>query len=85
MGMEDFEIKGRVETIQTTALLRSVRILRRIMQSWDLLSLKFQWKTLNKIWSDKLSEKQNNNNHNNNYEFLIPALSVFIQRSLRDI
>ena len=26
-GLEDLEISGRVETIQTTALLRSVRIL----------------------------------------------------------
>ena len=26
-GVEDLEIKGRVETIQTTALLRSARIL----------------------------------------------------------
>ena len=37
--------KGRVETIQTTALLKSARILRRVFQIWeDLLSLKFQWK-----------------------------------------
>ena len=27
-GLEDLEIMGRVETIQTTALLRSARILR---------------------------------------------------------
>ena len=27
-GLEDLEIRGRVETIQTTALLRSVRILK---------------------------------------------------------
>ena len=40
-GMEDLEIIGRVETIQTTALLRSDRILRRILETWgDLLSLK---------------------------------------------
>ena len=36
-----------VETIQTTALLRTARILRRIMETWgDLLSLKLQWKTI---------------------------------------
>ena len=29
-GLEDLEIRGRVETIQTTALLRSARILRRV-------------------------------------------------------
>ena len=35
-----------VETIQTTALLRSARILRRVLETWgDLLSLELQWKT----------------------------------------
>ncbi len=31
--LEDLKIKGRVETIQTTALLRSVRILRRVQET----------------------------------------------------
>ena len=40
-GLEDLEITGRVETIETTALLRSARILRRILKTWEvLLSLK---------------------------------------------
>ena len=30
-GLEDLEIKGRVESIQTTAFLRSARILRRVL------------------------------------------------------
>ena len=45
---EDMEIRGRVATIQTTTLLRSARILRRILETWgDLLSLKLtlMWKT----------------------------------------
>ena len=49
-GLEDLEIKGRVETIQTTALLRSARILRRFLETWgDLLKdhqLTLMWKTL---------------------------------------
>ena len=46
-GLEDLEVGGRVETIQTTALLRTARILRRVLETWgDLLSLKFQWKTI---------------------------------------
>ena len=46
-GLEDLEIGGRVETIQTTALLRTIRILRRIMETWgDLLSLRLQYKTI---------------------------------------
>ena len=32
-GLEDLEIKGRVETIKTTLLLRSVRILRRVLET----------------------------------------------------
>ena len=32
-GQEDLEIKGRVETIHTTALLRSARILRRVLET----------------------------------------------------
>ena len=32
-GLEDLEIRGRQETIQTTALLRSVRILRRVLET----------------------------------------------------
>ena len=32
-GLEDLEVGGRVETIKTTALLRTARILR---QSWRL-------------------------------------------------
>ena len=32
-GLEDLEIKGRVKTIQTTALLRSARILKRVMET----------------------------------------------------
>ena len=46
-GLEDLEVGGRAETIQTTALLRSARILRRVRETWgDLLSLKLQWKTI---------------------------------------
>ena len=46
-GLEDLEVGRRVETIQTTALLRTARILRRVLETWgDLLSLKLQWKTI---------------------------------------
>ena len=45
--LEDLEVGGRGETIQTTALLRTARILRRVQESWgDLLPLKRQWKTI---------------------------------------
>ena len=46
-GLEDLEVGGRLETIQTTALLRMARILRRVLETWgDLLSLRLQWKTI---------------------------------------
>ena len=46
-GLDDLEVGGRVETIQTTALLRTARILRRVLETWgDLLSLKLQCKTI---------------------------------------
>ena len=46
-GLEDLEVGGRVETIQTTALLRTARTLRRVLETWgDLLSLRLQWKTI---------------------------------------
>ena len=46
-GLEDLEVGGRVETIQMTVLLRTARILRRVIESWgDLLSLKLQWKPI---------------------------------------
>ena len=46
-GLKDLEVGGRVETIQMTGLLRTARILRRVLETWgDLLSLKLQWETI---------------------------------------
>ena len=37
-GLEDLEVCGRVETIQMTALLKTAKILRQILETWgDLL------------------------------------------------
>ena len=45
--LEDLEVGGRVETIKTTTLLRTARILRIVLETWeDLLSLKLLWKTI---------------------------------------
>ena len=46
--LEDLEVGGRVETIQTIALLRTARILRKV------LSLTLQWKTISERWCEKL-------------------------------
>ena len=54
-GLKDLEVGDRVETIQTTALLRTVRILRRVLETWgDLLALNLQWKTISLRWCEKL-------------------------------
>ena len=46
-GLEDLEVGGSEEIIQTTALLRTARILRRVLETWgDLLSLRLQLKTI---------------------------------------
>ena len=46
-GLENLEVGRRVETIQTTALSRTARILKRVLGTWwDLLSLKLQGKTI---------------------------------------
>ena len=43
-GEEVLEIRERVATIQTIALLRSAR---KVLETWgDLLSLKIQWETI---------------------------------------
>ena len=53
-GLEDLEISGRVETIQTT-LLRTATTLRSVLDTWgDLLSLKLQCKTISWRWCEKL-------------------------------
>ena len=54
-GLEDLEVGGRVENIQTTALLKTARTPRRVTDTWgDLLSLNIQWKTISLRWCEKL-------------------------------
>ena len=54
-GLQVLEVGGRVETIQTTALLKTARILRRVLETWgDFLSPNFQWKTISVNWWENL-------------------------------
>ena len=54
-GLPDLEVGDRVETIITTALLKTARILRRVLETWgDLLSLNLQWNTIRFRWCEKL-------------------------------
>ena len=44
-SLVEFKITGRIETLQTIALLKSAKILWRVLETWgDLLSLKLLWK-----------------------------------------
>ena len=70
-GLEDLEVGGRLETIQMIVLLRTARILRRVLETWgNLLSLNLQWKTISLRWCKILlwvnNTTTNNNNKNNN-------------------
>ena len=73
-GLGDLEVGGRVETIQMTALPRTVRILRRVMETWgDMLSLRLQWKTI-RCRCKKNAKGVNNNRRTCRIEdFIVPA------------
>ena len=48
-GVEELDIGGWMEIIQSTALLKSARMPRRVLDTWgDLRSLRPQWKTISK-------------------------------------
>ena len=56
-GLEDLEVGNRVESIQTIALLKTARILRRVLETWgDLLSLNLQWNTIILRWCENSNE-----------------------------
>ena len=85
-GLEDFEIRGQVETIQTPALLRSARTLGRVHETWeDWLSLKVHWKTISVSWCEKLPNNNNNNNRKKNKKKKITALPKSIWILWRDL
>ena len=60
--LEELKIRGRADTIQTAGLLSSVRILRKVQETWgDLLSLTFQRKTISYRWFENFAKNYNNN------------------------
>ena len=68
-GLEDPEVGRREETIQTIALLRTSRIMRRVLETWgDFLLLKLQWKTIS--WCEK-------------FEWMDYNKNIFIEDSLK--
>ena len=56
----EVEIRGWIETIQTITLLRSARILRKVLETrGDWLLLRLQWKTTSWCWCGKLIRSEN--------------------------
>ena len=62
-GLEDLEIRGQVQTIQTTVLLRSARILRRALKTCCLSNSSGKLSTYSSV---KISQSNNDNNNNDN-------------------
>ena len=62
-GLEDLEVGGRVETIQTTALLKMARILRRVLGIEETSRHSISSKR-SSAYADV--KNYNNNNNNNN-------------------
>ena len=57
-GQKDLEIRGVAETMKTSALLRSTRIVWRVLGTrGNLLSHKIMSKTINKCWYEKNSHR----------------------------
>ena len=66
-GLEDLEVGERVKTIQTTALLRTARILRRVLDTWgDYHSNSSERPSANADVKNSKGVNINNNNNNNN-------------------
>ena len=78
-GLENLEIRGRVETIQTTALLKLERILRRVLET--CCHLNFSEKpSANADMKNFLGVNHNNNNNNNRQDLvsLFYDISTFV-------
>ena len=72
-GLEELEIRRRVETIEITALLRSAWILRKVLETWrDLLSLCLPCRThqLTLVWKTLKGIKHHRKNiASSNYHY----------------
>ena len=68
--LEEQETQGRIDTVQTTAALGMIGILRRVWENWrDSQLLRFQRRltvtTGVKTWKENHHHHHNNNNNNN--------------------
>ena len=79
-GLEDLEIWGRVETIQNATLLRSARILRRVLETWgDLLSLSTPVRNHQLHWREKpFHNKSSPATRNHVYQYLSSNRYIYL-------
>ena len=75
-GLEDLEIGGRTETIQTTALLGTTRILRRVLEIEETCCHSNSSEKLS-VNTDVKSSKEVNNNNNNIYIYI--SIHLFVK------
>ena len=58
-GLEELEIRGRIEAVQTAALFRTDRIFRRFRETGkDLLSLRLPLRIINCRWCEQLAKTE---------------------------
>ena len=65
-GLEDLEVGGRMETVQTTALLRTAKILRKVLEIEETCCHSNSNERPSANTDVKNSKGVNNNNNNNN-------------------
>ena len=66
----DLEIRERVKTIQTTALLRSARILRRVLRDLRRFDVTLTQGEKTSAYTGVKTSKRSNNNNNNVYDMI---------------
>ena len=75
--LEKLEIGGWFYTIQSSEILKSVRILRRVLGTWEgLLSLRLQWKSISLHWYGKHTKSIINDPFG--LVFLFNGISTFV-------
>ena len=90
--LDDLEIRGREETIHTTALLKSDRILRRVLETWgDLLSqtsvedyqLTLVWKTLSNEYNNNKKKKKKERKKNETINEIISKCNKLVHKEFK--
>ena len=77
-GLEDLEVSGRVETIQMTVLLKTARILRRVLETCCHSISSEKPSADADVKNSKRVYNNNNNNNNNNKSYFCSFVSQIL-------